>query len=103
MFIPSIIDLIGYNIYITKENMCKNKKYCIFRTYINTKCAILFYKMDNNIPNKQTKYSNLKNYSETLSFNRLSDKDYKTASELTAGGDNSLIEQDINGSFHQPW
>lgn len=56
-----------------------------------------------NIPNKQIKDTKLKNYSETLSFNRLSDKDSETASELTAGGDKSLIDQDINSSFHQAW
>lgn len=56
-----------------------------------------------NIPNNQAKDSKLKSYSQTLSFNRLSDKDSETASELTAGGDKSLIDQDINGSYHQPW
>jgi hypothetical protein len=56
-----------------------------------------------NIPNKKTKDSKLKNYSETLIFNRLSDKDSETTSELTAGGDKSFIDQDINGLYHQPW
>jgi hypothetical protein len=38
----------------------------------------------------------LKNYSETDSFDRLSDPDIQSASAVTAGGDASYIAQDLN-------
>lgn len=54
-----------------------------------------------NIPSKSDQNKRLKNYSEIDSFNRLSDKDSETTSSLTAGGDESFISRELNGSFHQ--
>lgn len=54
-----------------------------------------------NILSKSDQDKKLKNYSEVDSFNRLSDKDFETTSSLTAGGDESFINRELNGSFHQ--
>lgn len=54
-----------------------------------------------NISSKNDQDKKLKNYSEVDSFNRLSDKDSETTSSLTAGGDESFISGELNGSFHQ--
>ncbi|MBI6872495.1 hypothetical protein [Clostridium aciditolerans] len=54
-----------------------------------------------NILSKSDQDKRLKNYSEVDSFNRLSDKDSETTSSLTAGGDESFISRELNGSFHQ--
>lgn len=54
-----------------------------------------------NISSKSDQDKRLKNYSEVDSFNRLSDKDSETTSSLTAGGDESFISRELNGSFHQ--
>lgn len=38
----------------------------------------------------------LRNYSQVNCLNRLSDPDSETSSTLTAGGDESFIDEDIN-------
>lgn len=45
------------------------------------------------IPSKNDK--RLKNFSQVASFNRLSERDSETSSELTAGGDKSYLYDDI--------
>lgn len=62
---------------------------------------VLLMDDNKNIPNKSDQDKKLKNYSEVDSFNRLSDRDSETTSSLTAGGDESFISRELNGSFHQ--
>ncbi|MDW8800943.1 hypothetical protein P8V03_07225 [Clostridium sp. A1-XYC3] len=54
-----------------------------------------------NIPTKGSDDKRLKNYSQVNSFNRLSDRDSETTSSLTAGGDKSVINEDINDSLYR--
>lgn len=55
---------------------------------------VLIVEIDKDNPNKDN--SKLRNYSQVLSDERLSDLDVEAASKLIAGGDIPLLEKDIN-------
>lgn len=55
---------------------------------------VLKVKKDKDNPDKDD--AKLRNYSQVLSDERLSDLDVEVTSKLIAGGDISLLEKDIN-------
>lgn len=57
--------------------------------------------MYTNKTNKDNQVDNgkLKSYSQVKSFDRLSNRDTETASVITAGGDETSINKDINDQY----